>query len=117
LAKSAQDASARLFLCLYIKRFGEITTQGIIGECRDKSFTIIINQYGIEKRINYHELEDVFESKVTMVENKDAMSATIHFVLPIENPEEKDKNKENKENENEKKSHLQLFKQSISCTQ
>jgi len=87
LAKSAQEASARLFLCLYIKRFGEIVCEGIISECREKAFTVIFNDYGVERRFHYNELQEVYDANISLVENQEPLAATVHFVMPNETPE------------------------------
>jgi len=72
LAKVAQDGSARLFLCLYIQRFGVMATEGVICECRESSFVMVIPEFGFEKMVKYTDLEGIYDpSAVLGVERPD----------------------------------------------
>lgn len=84
-AKTAQEASARLFLCLYIKKFGEIITEGYVCDCKENGFVITIPNYGFEKMVRYTELEGVYEnSKIETVERPNGGTVANIIWKPVE---------------------------------
>ena len=56
-SKKAQDASDKLFLCVFLRRHGPIEEDGICVGIGGKSFTIFIPRLDLERRVNEKELQ------------------------------------------------------------
>lgn len=50
-AKVAQEASQKLFMCVYIDMYGPFTEEASVSKVNDRSFEVVVARLGIELRV------------------------------------------------------------------